>query len=366
MVATAADTTDPTAAGSTSQAEGAKPFGAEPGGQEPLPRRPPQSIGWDMQTTGTAGRPDPTGANVSAQAWDPIAGQVSATPIPDTRGRLAQLWSNPKVRHGLVVAAGIVVVGVGVALALLGGGGTPPGEEVGASLAQAYSAFHASSQSSSTQGTSTTSPATTTPAAGATAPVGDAATGSSAAKPSHVPSGSSGSEDPDPPGSLPQPVCPGTSPACGPFRWDATPAPNTPQLAPTWVSSVTPSAADSRIYLTVGQTLTLTVSAEDPDAEFPSCWIQVSSPGGTYDPIQCTADAKVLYPGEYGAHPVPQPTHGKAGPVTVSVTYSEPGDHDLAITTTSGIYAQCGVASEVNCNPFGDAATVTIPVTVTP
>lgn len=287
-----------------------------------------------------------------------------ATPIPESRGRLARLWADPKVRHGLIVVAGVVVIGVGVALALLSGGGTSPGEEVGASMSGVYSAFHATSPSSGTQGTSTTAPATTTPAAAASSPVGDTATGSSAAKTSRVPSGSASSEDPNPPGSLPQPICPGTSPACGAFRWDAAPGPNTPQLEPVWKPSI-PVGDNNRIPVVAGQVLSVVVTADDPDAEFPSCWIKVSSPGGTADPIQCTKEAKVLYPGEYGAHPVPPPVHGKAGPVTVSVRYTEVGDHDLTITTTSGLYAQCGVASEVNCNPYGDSATVTIPVTVT-
>lgn len=359
MVATA---TDPV--------EGARPFGAEPDGQAPLPPRqasqaPRQSNGWDMQATGTEDRPATSGPAAPPRAPDPLSGAAVATPIPETRGKFAQLWSNPKVRHGLVVAAGIVVIAVGVVLALLSGGGTPPGEELGASLAQAYGAYRTTSPSSSTQGSATTAPSTTTPSAAASAPVGDTITGSSSTRSSGSSSSSSSSEDPEPPGSLPQPNCPGTSPACGPFRWDATPAPNTPQLAPVWVSSVTPSSADSRIYLSAGQTLTVTVTADDPDAEFPSCWIKVTSTGAEIDAIQCTQEAKVLYPGEYGAHPVPAPVHGTAGPITIAATYPVAGDYVLEFTTTSGIYAQCGVASEVNCNPFGDSATVTIPITVT-
>lgn len=286
-----------------------------------------------------------------------------ATSIPDDPKRLAALWANPKVRHALIVVAGIVVIGVGVALALLSGGGTPPAEELGASLSQVYSAFHTTSPTGSGQ-YATTAPPTTTPAAAAAAPVGDVATSGASSK-SPAPGGNYGqTEDDDPPGSVPAPICPGTSPDCGPFRWDSTPAPNTPQAVPTWIPSVDANAVDSRFHIAVGQAFTVTVTADDPDSEFPSCWIKATAEGGTVDAIQCTQEAKVLYPGEYGAHPVPAPVHGTAGPITLSVTYANPGEYTLAFSTTSGLYAQCGMASEVNCNPFGDTATVTIPITV--
>lgn len=368
----------------TTTREGPRPFGAESEGQDPLslhqpaPQRPRESqtrwecetgwesqIGWEMQTTGTTAPRDPMAAvpnpPAGAPGPDPLAHAGAATAIPESPKGIAGLWANPKFRHALVVVAGIVVVGVGVVLALLSGGGTPPAEELGASLSQAYSAFHSTSPTSNGPGSTTTSP-TTTPAAQSPVPVGDVATSAATSKSSaaHKPTQS---EDNNPPGSLPAPVCPGTSPDCGPFRWDATPAPNTPQHDPVWTASVAPGP-DNRIHLVAGQALSVSVSAEDPDAEFPSCWITVASPGGTLDPIQCTQDAKVLYPGEYGAHPVPAPVHGKAGPISVNVVYTGVGDHDLTITTTSGLYAQCGVASAVNCNPFGDSATVTIPITV--
>lgn len=366
----------------TTAREGPRPFGAESEGQDDLSRHQPapQPLGWEMQTTRTTSSSDPA----SAVGGPPTGGPASGpglpgpglpasdllghagvvTPIPEPPGAIASSWANPKVRHALVVVAGVVVVGIGVVLALLSSGGTPPAEELGASLAQAYSAFHSTTSTSNGQSSTTTSP-TTTPAASSPVPVGDVA--SSAAK-SNSPAASHNlgqTEDDAPPGSMPAPICPGTSPDCGPFRWDATPAPNTAQLAPAWTPSVAPAGSDSRIHLVVGQALKVTVSADDPDAEFPSCWIKAESPGGTLDPIQCTQDAKVLYPGEYGAHPVPAPVHGKAGPIDVAVSYPEVGDYVLTITTTSGVYTQCGVASEVNCNPFGDAATVTIPISVT-
>lgn len=169
---------------------GARPFGAESAGQEPLPRRQPD--GWEMQPSATTARPQvsTSDAPVASAPGDVLGWAGVATSIPDDPKRLAALWANPKVRHALIVVAGIVVIGVGVALALLSGGGTPPAEELGASLSQVYSAFHTTSPTGSGQ-YATTAPPTTTPAAAAAAPVGDVATSGASSK-SPAPGGNYG------------------------------------------------------------------------------------------------------------------------------------------------------------------------------
>lgn len=343
---------------------GTAPFGAESAGQGP--QVPGQPDGWEMQTIASTARPPapPNTVPVTANPGDLLGWSGTASALPQdpkaSASRWAKpkdLWANPKVRHGLIVAAGLVVIGVGVALALLSGRGSPPAEELGASLAQVYSAFQTNSPTANGL-TATTAPPTTTASAEAAAPVGDVATSGSSK--SSAPSRNYGqTEDDDPPTAAPAPICPGTNPACGPFRWDSEPGPNTPQTL-----SISPGV-DGHYSAKAGEAFTVTVSADDPDSEFPSCWIDVKvDGGGVVDAIQCTQEANVLYPGEYGSHPVPAPVHGRMGPVDVRVTFPTTGTYELTITTTSGKYATCGMASEVNCNPYGDHASETITVEV--
>lgn len=365
MAATATKASAGTPGAAVRRPEGSNPCGAESAGQEPL--APRQPYGWEMQTTAKTASPPapPAAAPVTAEAGDLLGWSGTATPTPQgpdaPAGKWAKpkdLWANPKVRHGLIVVAGLVVIGVGVALALLSGGGTPPAEELGSSLSQVYSAFHTTPASSGSGQYATTAPPTTTPAAEASAPVGDVAS-SGAPKSSSSSRNYGQTEDDDPPGGTPAPICPGTNPACGPFRWDAEPGPNT-----THTVSVDP-ASEGAYHATAGQPFTLTVSVDDPDSEFPSCWISaMTDGGGVFDGVLCTQEAIVLYPGEYGVHPVPVPVHGTTGPIDLKVTYPSAGTYSLTIVTTSEKYQTCGMASQVNCNPYGDEVTTTISIVV--
>jgi hypothetical protein len=141
------------------------------------------------------------------------------------------------------------------------------------------------------------------------------------------------------------PVCLNSyDPACGKFYWDPKPGPNAPIVV-----TIHPSSNS----LTIGETVTVTVTAVDSDAPI-AC--DVIEWGPTYIGTAVTMRA------QFGRW---EPPRKKGGSITLTFThaYKTAGTHQILFTAVSG--SSC-VDPSVNPYSSSDSASATVTVSETP
>jgi len=127
--------------------------------------------------------------------------------------------------------------------------------------------------------------------------------------------------------------------ACGAFYWDPAPGPNAP---------MTLSVTASRTTVTVGETISVTGTASDPDAELNCHKVEW---GPTYINFGLTATAM------YGRWVTPDKTPGSVTE-TFTHVYDTPGTYQVVFEAESG---SCGGGGT---NPYSSQGTADVTVTV--
>lgn len=319
------------------------------------------AFGWD-------GGPQYLSAESTANPDAPIF--TAQAVVAPKEGWFRRTWSNEKARHGLIAAAGILVVCVGVVLALLvGKSSQPAAETLGEALAHASDAYPVSTDTAVSR-PSTTTPQTTAAPAEVSAPVGDTTTtasksGSSSGSKSSNPDGDEDSSS-SPSGSTL--TCPSTDARCGAFRWQPAPAAN--QLLVVAASVTVGGAAvpnsGGTFVVPVGAELALTLTADDPDAAVSDgpCALTVTAWGDAEDDGCVAPDVVTVR--KYGAQAPPDPVAGhfeRTWPKTL-----EAGTYKVTFTAESGDLARCTIPGSDQpaelCNPYANqlAGEVTIVV----
>ena len=142
-----------------------------------------------------------------------------------------------------------------------------------------------------------------------------------------------------PPATVVSPCVNSYDPACGDFYWDPAPGPNAPMTISVTASSTT---------VTVGETVSVTGTASDPDAHL-IC--RKAEWGPTYIGFAVTMRAK------YGRWVTPDKTPGTVTE-TFTHVYDTPGTYKVMFEAESGACGDWGT------NPYSSQGTADVTVTV--